>query len=92
MVDARLYLRASVLMSVVTILLGGLGSSGWVVYGQVHCLRLVWAPVKSIASAGWPSATVISNVIALRVVVGPYSTDMCRLTGRDAGLECAYDR
>jgi hypothetical protein len=65
MVEVRLYFRASALTLVYTRVLGGLGSSGCVVYGQVHCPRCVWAPLKYIASGGWPCAIVFAKWSAM---------------------------
>jgi hypothetical protein len=49
-VEARVYFRAFVLRLVYIRIVGGIGSSGYVVYGRVHCPRCVWAPVKYTAS------------------------------------------
>jgi hypothetical protein len=57
-VEARLYCRASIFMFVYTRDLGGLGSSNWVVYGHIYCPICLCAPLKYIASGGWPSVTV----------------------------------
>jgi hypothetical protein len=49
MVEARLNFSASVLKRLAYVrVLGGLGSSIWMVYGHVHYPRCVWAHLKYI--------------------------------------------
>jgi hypothetical protein len=89
MVEVRLYFRASAVTLVYTRVLGGLSSSSCVKYGHVHCPICVWAPLKFIASGGWPYAIVFAkwSAMALPLELLCYFcfTEMCRQTGRGVG-------